>query len=179
MVNGTRISEWWRKKRFHTCVYKNITDKTTCQLRRNRLANSNDGQPQRDRLKPAKKNHTNSHIGSEIGEDDRERVQYLYDSKCATIVFYAEFVFVGLGEYTYTCTALLGGTGEWIACTYRNGDTATISQQNSEWNSSNSHVCITMYSSRESKANCTMGVRLCVPYLLIRYFKMYFSCMCV
>lgn len=67
--------EWVEeKKNVFTHVYKNITDKTTCQLRRNRLANSNDSQPQRDRLKPAteeKKTHTNSHVGNEIEEDEQ------------------------------------------------------------------------------------------------------------
>lgn len=85
------------KKSGFTHVDKNITDKTTCQLRRNRLANSNDGQPQRDRLKPAKKkpykfSYRKWNRRRRQGASDR--VQYLYDSKCATISYFMQSLFL-------------------------------------------------------------------------------------
>lgn len=98
-VNGTRNSEWWWEKSGFTHVDKNITDKTTCQLRRNRLANSNDGQPQRDRLKPAEKkpykfSYRKWNRRRRRGAREGDRVQYLYDSKCATISYFMQNLFL-------------------------------------------------------------------------------------
>lgn len=154
------------KKIVFTHAYKKHKWQNHMPAEKKSLANSNDIQPQRDRLNPATKTtkiHTNLHISEMKSKKtkEREKKNSIYWILNVWPVFYAAFVLFGY-SYTYIRTALLCGSesfGIYVSQMRIKKNVATKFCYCEQFKKM-SRMYYDVYSSRiESKMQ--MGVRLC------------------